>query len=34
VLSEGSKDPRRLFSTTAKAPRAFSIAELLANLDS
>jgi hypothetical protein len=34
VLSEGSKDPRRLFSATAKAPSAFSIAELLANLNS
>jgi hypothetical protein len=29
-----ASDPRRLFSVTAKASRTFSIAELLANLDS
>jgi hypothetical protein len=32
--SEQKTDRRRLFSTIAKAPRAFSVAELLANLNS
>jgi hypothetical protein len=34
VLSQRNEDPRRLFSTAAKASHTFSIAELLANLDS
>jgi hypothetical protein len=34
VLSQRNKDPRRLFSVTAKSPRAFSVEELLANLNS
>ncbi|MGB6545599.1 MAG: hypothetical protein WBE97_08235 [Candidatus Acidiferrales bacterium] len=34
ILSAGSDDPRRLFSVTARASHSFSLAELLANLNS